>query len=111
MIRSNGGPERLPDQTFRDVANNVAITVLDMDATSSTATVNIGMNEVWIDFNYQGVVSVGTFDLPYNTLEGGLNAVAYGGTLKIKPGSRNETATIRKAMSIEAVGGPATVGQ
>jgi len=111
LIRADGGPERLPGQIFRDVANNVAITVLSMDAASSTATVNVGRNEVWVDFNYHGVVRLGTFDLPYTTLAAGLNAVAHGGTLKIKTGSRNEPATISKAMSIEAVGGPVTIGQ
>lgn len=111
LIRANGGPERLPDQTFRDVANNVAITVLNINSTLSTATVNIGRNEVWVDFNYQSATELGTFGFPYNTLAEGLNTVAYNGTLKIKAGSRNETATISRKMSIEAYGGPVTIGQ
>jgi hypothetical protein len=111
LIGADGGPERLPDQTFHDVANNVAITVLNLNSASSTATVNIGRNEVWVDFNYPGPTQLGSFDLPYNTLAGGLNAVAYDGTLKIKAGSRNETASITRKMTIEAYGGPVTIGR
>jgi len=112
LIRANGGPERLQDQTFRDINNNVAITVLGMDAPSSTATINIGRNEVWVDFNDPGLFDeFGTFDMPYNTLATGLNYVAYNGTLKIKAGSANETATINRKMTIEAYGGPVTIGR
>ena len=111
LIRSNGGPDRLQDQTFHDVNNNVAITVLNMDAVSSTATVNIGRNEVWVDFNHQGPFEFGTFAFPYKTLAEGLNTIAYNGTLKIKAGSANETATITKGMRIEAYGGPVTIGR
>jgi hypothetical protein len=109
LIRANGGAERLPNQTFHDLANNVAITVLSMDSTYSTATVNIGRNEVWVDFNYP-FPGLGTFDAPYQTLAAGVNAVAWGGALRIKAGSRNETATISKAMTIEAYGGPVKIG-
>jgi len=111
LIQSGGGPERLPGQTFRDINNNVAITVLDFNTTLSTATVNIGRNEVWVDFNYQGATELGTFGFPYNTLAEGVNIVAYNGTLKIKAGSRNETATVSRKMNIEAYGGPVTIGQ
>jgi len=111
LIRGNGGPERLPDQTFRDVNNNVAITVLNLDPGSSTATINIGPNEVWVDFAHPGPFEFGTFAWPYNTLAEGANAVAYGGTIKIKAGARNETATISRKMTIEAYGGPVTIGQ
>lgn len=111
LIRANGGAERLPDQTFRDAANNVAITVLNINSTLSTATVNVGKNEVWVDFNYAGATELGTFGFPYNTLAEGLNTVAYNGTLKLKAGSRNETATISRKMSLEAYGGPVTIGQ
>ncbi len=111
LIRANGGPERLQDQTFRDTINNVAITVINMDALASTATVNIGRNEVWVDFNDPGPFESGTFDLPYDTLAEGLNYVAYNGTLKIKASSANETATISNKMRIEAYGGPVTIGR
>jgi len=67
--------------------------------------------EVWVDFNYGGATELGTFDAPYNTLAEGLSAVPYGGTLKIKAGSRNEAATITKRMRIEAYGGTVTIGR
>jgi hypothetical protein len=111
LIGANGGAQRLPGQTFHDVNNNVAITVLGIDSASSTATVNIGREEVWVDFNYQGPTELGTFDLPYKTLAGGLNTVAYNGVLKIKAGSTNETATISKGVRIEAYGGTVSIGR
>ena len=111
LIKANGGPQRLPGQTFRDVNNNVAITVLNIDSAASTATVNIGRNEVWVDFNYRGSSELGTFDFPYNTLAEGLSTVAYNGTLKFKPGSKNETATINRKMKMEAYGCCVTIGR
>ena len=111
VIRAGGGAERLPGQTFRDVNNNVAITVLDFNTTLSTATVNIGRNEVWVDFNYSGATELGTFDAPFKTLAQGVNTVAHDGTLKIKAGSRNEPAAISKKMKIEAFGGAVTIGR
>ena len=111
LIRADGGAERLQDQTFHDLNNNVAITVLNINSASSTATINIGRNEVWVDFNHQGQPQLGTFDLPFGTLAAGVNAVAYNGTLRVKAGSRNETATINKKMRIEAYGGPVTIGR
>ncbi len=111
LIKANGGPERLPNQTFHDVKNNVAITVLNMDSAASTATVNIGREEVWVDFNYRGSVKLGTFDSPFTRLAEGLNTVAYNGTLKIKAGSSNETATINRPVRIEASGGTVTIGR
>ncbi len=66
---------------------------------------------VWVDFNFLGPFQFGTYDLPYNTLAGGVSAVPAGGTIKIKTaGSSAETMTISKAMTIVTVGGPATIG-
>lgn len=66
---------------------------------------------VWVDFNYGGApFELGTFSFPYNTLAEGVSAVATGGTIAIKPGSRYEPITITKAMKIVAVGGSVTIG-
>jgi len=110
LIKANGGPERLSGQTFRDVSNNVAITVLNIDSASSTATVNIARDEVWVDFGYAGSEN-GTFAFPFNTLAEGTNAVSYGGTLNFKTGSSAATATISKPMTLKAYNGPVTIGQ
>lgn len=67
-------------------------------------------NVIWVDFAYTGTES-GTFVQPYNTLMEGVNAIDAGGTLRIKAGSSVATATIAKAMRIEAYGGSVTVGQ
>ncbi len=66
---------------------------------------------VWVDFNYSGIFQLGTYDLPYSTLASGVSAVTTGGTIFIKPGQSSETLTISKAMTINAVGGLATIGQ
>jgi M6 family metalloprotease-like protein len=67
--------------------------------------------ETWIDFNFRGAPELGTFDNPFNTLTEGLNAVSYGGILRIKAGSSSEAPTISKRMRIEAYGGTVTIGQ
>jgi hypothetical protein len=67
---------------------------------------------VWVDFNYGGALQFGSFNFPYKTLAQGVSAVPSGGTIKIKTaGSTAETMTISNAMTIVAVGGPATIGQ
>lgn len=89
----------------------MAITVLNFNTTLSTATVNIGRNEVWVDFNYSGATELGTFDAPFRTLAQGVNAVAHDGTLKIKTGSSSTPITISKRLNLEAVGGPVIIGR
>ena len=64
-----------------------------------------------MDFNYFGFFEFGLFDFPFNTLTEGLNAVSYGGSLNIKSGSTPETAAIAKRMTIQAFGGPVTLGR
>lgn len=65
--------------------------------------------ETWVHFNYPGR-EIGTFELPYNTLVEGISQVASGGTLKIKAGSTPETLQLAKPVTIEAIGGPVTIG-
>ncbi len=66
---------------------------------------------VWVDFNYTGSLQTGSFTNPYPTLAKGTNAVASGGTIFIKTaGSSPETMTISKPMTINAIGGAATIG-
>ena len=68
--------------------------------------------QVWVDFTFNGTPEIGTFNNPYNTLAEGRDAVYAGGTLKLKgPRSSPATITISKAMTLQAVGGPATIGQ
>lgn len=111
LIRDRGGPERLPGETFHDAANNIAISVLAIDPVSSTAVINIGRGEVWVDFNFLSLIELGTFNNPYNTLAEGVNTVAEDGTIRIKAGSGNEAAIINRKVKIEAFGGPVTIGR
>lgn len=111
LIRARGGPERLAGETFYDAANNIAISVMAIDPASSTAIINIGRNQVWVDFHYSGPIKQGTFNNPYTTLADGVNFAAEGGTIRIKAGSRNETGVLIRKATIESFGGPATIGR
>jgi hypothetical protein len=68
------------------------------------------LHETWVDFSYFGV-ETGTFDAPFNTIAEGVNAAPAGGILKIKAGTSPERLTISKQLSVQAIGGPVTVGQ
>jgi hypothetical protein len=64
--------------------------------------------EVWVDFNWTQP-SAGDFYQPFNTLEGGLNAVAEGGVIRIMTGSHRERLTIHKRVTLKAAGGTVTL--
>lgn len=66
---------------------------------------------VFVDFTYTGSTQDGRYNSPFKTLAGGIDGVAYRGTIVIKAaGSSAETMPILKAMNITAVGGPARIG-
>jgi hypothetical protein len=114
LMRGSGGPARSVNQTFYDNIHNVAITVLSIDIASSRATINIGRNEVWVDFNWPGLPSVpeeGTSSSPFNSLIEGVNFVGYGGTVNIRSGSSSELLTITKPVTLRAVAGRVTIGE
>jgi subtilase family serine protease len=76
------------------------------------ALVNLG-GPVFVDFSYTGSLQEdpGTIVFPWKTLTEGVSAVsAYGTVFIIDGGSSSETMTISKAMTVNASGGPATVG-
>jgi cathepsin L len=68
---------------------------------------------VYVDFDYTGLAGpgAGLFNLPFNTLTEGVNALDPGGTLSIKAGSSSATLTLTKAMTVKAFGGPVTIGR
>ena len=66
---------------------------------------------VWVDYNFNFFIQLGTYDLPYNTLAQAVSAVSSGGEVWFRTaGSKVETMTISKPMSIHALAGPATIG-
>ena len=72
---------------------------------------------VYVDFNYAGPASngsydgPGSYDYPFKTLANGVSGVSTGGTIIIKTaGSSSETMTISKPMTINASDGAATIG-
>jgi subtilase family serine protease len=67
---------------------------------------------IFVDFNSTISPQNGKYTNPFNTLAGGIGAVANNGTIIIKTaGSTSETPTISKPMSITAIGGTAIIGQ
>jgi subtilase family serine protease len=66
---------------------------------------------VFVDFNYIGGKNDGTYDHPFTTIAQGIGYVTPGGTIfLLNGGSTSETMTNSKPMSIEALNGPATIG-
>ena len=64
----------------------------------------------WVDYNYSGHQD-GSYDSPYNTFAQAVTAVAPGRNIWFRTaGSKVETMTITKPMSVSAIGGPATIG-
>ena len=65
----------------------------------------------WVDYNYTGGTQSGTYDAPYKTLAQGVAAVPSGGEIWFRTsGSKVETMTVSKPMTIHSLAGPATVG-
>jgi subtilase family serine protease len=66
---------------------------------------------IYVDFNYTGTIQDGSYNNPFKTLAGGITAVGTSGTIIIRTaGSSSETMTITKPLTLNAAGGPATVG-
>jgi subtilase family serine protease len=69
-------------------------------------------SSVWVDFNYTGATSDGTYNFPLKTLTQGINAVPTGGNIWIRSaGSSPETMSITKPLTIRAFNGAATIGK
>ena len=67
---------------------------------------------VWADFTSVNPFQTGLYNFPYHTLGQAITAVPATGAINIKTtGHTTETMTITKAMTINALGGPATIGQ
>jgi hypothetical protein len=64
----------------------------------------------WVDFS-SSAPELGCKDFPYHTLSFAVLAVQTNGTLAIKSGTTSEAPTISKPMTIEACGGPVTIGK
>lgn len=63
----------------------------------------------WVDFSFTGE-EFGSDVLPFNTFGEAVSFVTSGGTVNIRPGSSAETPAVSKAMTVNAVGGPASIG-
>lgn len=78
----------------------------------SSARWNAGFSaEVWVAFSYGGLIQIGTFQFPFNTLSRGLAGVLPGGVIKIKSSSSSETSIITKPVTLEAYNGTVVIGK
>ena len=66
--------------------------------------------ETWVDFSYIGFEN-GSFANPFNTIAEAAGAASHGGTIKIKTGMTGERPSLAKRLTLEAIGGPVTIGQ
>jgi hypothetical protein len=73
--------------------------------------------DIWVDPAFGGIIEIGTFTLPYDTVaEGVANLDIWVGgaseypNLYLKEGTNVFTGTISKVMTISPCGGPATIG-
>jgi C1A family cysteine protease len=62
----------------------------------------------WVEFGYSGD-EMGTFSLPFNTLDEGVNIGMSGGVVRIKAGTKVEPITISRPVTLYAYGGTVTV--
>lgn len=67
-------------------------------------------SDTWVDFPFAGFEN-GTFANPFNTIAEAANAVSHGGTIKIKTGATGERPSLAKRLTLQAIGGPVTIGQ
>ncbi|MCK4578784.1 MAG: S8 family serine peptidase, partial [Candidatus Marinimicrobia bacterium] len=103
----------------QNLLTNTGDPITDPKVAITTPRVNLFMavcgadnlNCVWVDFNYSGMIEMGLFDLPYNTLAEAVDAAGVGKTIAIKAGSSPETITITKEVTLRACGGTVTIGQ
>lgn len=72
-------------------------------------------SRVWVDFSFVAIPpffnETGSFNRPYNTYAEAVTAVPSGGNVLFKTGSRPETITVSKPMTLHAHNGPVTIGQ
>lgn len=111
-----GGSETPTLKWFDGSSASTRLRVLPFSAGATSITVDILVeSESWVDFNYLGQPSLpetGGFSTPFNTFAEGVSQVGYGGHLRIKAGQTTATVTgLSKPMSIEAFGGPVTIGR
>jgi len=74
------------------------------------ATIQIlGESAVWVD-DQATVQGTGTSCRPFTTVASGVSAVPAGNRVLVREGSYDETLTINRAMTVQAVGGMVTIG-
>lgn len=81
--------------------NNSASTVANFRHSQGTV--------VWIDFSNVINGESGTYAQPYNSIAEGINAVPFGGILRIKTGAKVENVRISKELTIRPFNGPVRI--
>jgi len=106
-LNGTGHAERIADLSSITLSNNV-----NADNKIGSALWNGGLSaEVWVDFGYSGIIQVGIFQFPFNTLSRGLAGVLPAGVIKIKSSSSSETLTINKPVTLQAPNGVVVIGK
>jgi len=66
--------------------------------------------EIWVDFGFAGL-ETGEVTHPFNTIAEGVDAVPWGGSLKVKSGVTSEILPIGRRLTLEAPLGPVSIGR
>lgn len=67
------------------------------------------VDTLYVDFDHEGP-STGSVLRPFPIIQDAATALNSGGTIRINTGSTNETITLDKPMTLEALGGPVLIG-
>ncbi len=106
ILNGTGRAERISD------LHNVLFNGKVVGDNISSAVWDVGSSaEVWVAFNYGGLIQIGTFQFPFKTLSRGLAGVLPGGIIKIKSSSSNETLIINKPVTLQAPNGAVVIGK
>jgi len=98
------------DSTRKEIVQFGGADFVNQQFTVYDDTWILRLRETWVDFSYTGN-ETGEFATPFNTLQKGVNFAPPGTIVKIKAGSTPETLQLIKPVTIEAIGGPVTIGK
>jgi hypothetical protein len=111
LFSSTNGPRHYnPAMAFDSQRGEAVVWGGSRDFVDLRETWLLKLHETWVDFSYMGT-ETGTFASPFNTLTEAVSATPSGSAVKIKAGASAENLTIAKRMSVQAFGGPVTIGQ
>ena len=103
-------PNYLDSDSDNDGIPDVVDGTVDTDGDATPDYLDALNGIVWVHFDYAGSYESGSQAQPFKTLQAGLDAVASGGTVRVRPGSTSFAPILNSPVRIESVGGTVLVG-